>query len=102
MKLIKISKLASSEDFEIFPGVWFKRDSKWKIQYRQSEHILLDFDYELEDGIYLSQFPDLVILHKSLSYAVMPSLVSQVDQKLSDNQIVKLYDEEYYHSIFLS
>jgi len=77
INLVNLSFAASSFDFEITNNVWFQQN-KWKIQYRQSEHISLNFNYDLgEHGQRLTDYPDLLFFHKALTYYALPKLVKK-------------------------
>lgn len=75
INLKNLENVDTNYDFELAPGVWFS-ENRWVIQYRQSEHITLNFDYELgEHGHKLTDYPDLLFFHKALTYYAMPKLV---------------------------
>ncbi len=75
INLINLSNVDINNDFELTAGIWFSENT-WKIQYRQSEHITINFDYELgEHGHKLTDYPDLLFFHKALTYYAMPKLV---------------------------
>jgi hypothetical protein len=38
VELVNLATLPDADDFEIAPGIFFKKSDDWRIQYNQSEH----------------------------------------------------------------
>jgi hypothetical protein len=91
ISLKNLSNVETNYDFELAPGVWFS-ENKWIIQYRQSEHITINFDYELgEHGHRLTDYPDLLFFHKALAYYAMPKLVKMTTTSFNSTLSISNY-----------
>ena len=76
MELVNLATLPDADDFEIAPGIFFKKSDDWRIQYNQSEHELFNFSYNIDQGVSINRFPALKTLHKNLTYSFMPHLLN--------------------------
>ncbi|MCB5460142.1 tyrosine-type recombinase/integrase [Vibrio lentus] len=74
MKIINFSQVDLGNNIEIMKGINL-HDDLWKIQYSQSEHILLNFERMFNRGS-LADYKDLATLVKILTYYEFPKLIN--------------------------